>query len=97
MTCLHETGPVIDLKPDLDYYCLCVLQIGKIDMSFAEGTVISQQENRFPSSPVGYLWGKIGLLVILAGLLLAAWYGQTVIVILLGLVLSAAGLSKLWS
>ena len=33
----------------------------------------------------------------LAGLLLAAWYGQVVIVIVLGLVLSAAGLSKLWS
>jgi len=33
----------------------------------------------------------------LAGLLLAAWYGQVVIVVVLGLVLSAAGLSKLWS
>lgn len=40
--------------------------------------------------------GKFGLLAILAGLLLAAWYDQVVIVILLGLVLSAAGLSKLW-
>lgn len=33
----------------------------------------------------------------LAGLLLAAWYGQVVIVIVLGMVLSAAGISKLWS
>jgi uncharacterized protein (DUF58 family) len=40
--------------------------------------------------------GRFGLLAILAGLLLAAWYDQVVIVILLGLVLSAAGLSKLW-
>jgi len=33
----------------------------------------------------------------LAGLLLAAWYGQVVIVIVLALALSAAGLSRLWS
>ncbi|MFC1967336.1 DUF58 domain-containing protein [Chloroflexota bacterium] len=50
-----------------------------------------------PSRPVGYLLGKFGLLAILAGLLLAAWSGQIVIVIMLGLLLSAAGLSKLWS
>lgn len=52
---------------------------------------------RFSSQPSGYLLGKFGLLALLAGLLLAAWYGQVVIVILLGLALSAAGLSKLWS
>jgi uncharacterized protein (DUF58 family) len=46
---------------------------------------------------VGYLLGSFGLLVVLLGLLLAAWFDQVVIVILLGLILSAAGLSKLWS
>jgi uncharacterized protein (DUF58 family) len=45
----------------------------------------------------GYLLSKYGLLAILACLLLAAWYGQVVIVIVLGLLLSAAGLSRLWS
>jgi uncharacterized protein (DUF58 family) len=52
-----------------------------------------------PSSPrpAGYLLGRFGLLAVLAGLLLAAWYGQVVIVVLLGLVLSAAGLARLWS
>ncbi|HUT68320.1 MAG TPA: DUF58 domain-containing protein [Dehalococcoidales bacterium] len=54
-------------------------------------------EERFSSQPVGYLFGRFGLLLVLAGLLLAAWYGQLVIVIVLGLVLSAAGISKFWS
>ena len=54
-------------------------------------------EERFSSQPVGYLLGRFGLLMVLACLLLAAWYGQIVIVIVLGLVLSAAGVSKLWS
>ena len=36
-------------------------------------------------------------MLLLAGLLVAAWYGLVVIVIVLGLVLSAAVLSKLWS
>lgn len=54
-------------------------------------------ETRFSSQPAGYLLSRPGLLALLAGLLLAAWYGQVVIVVLLGLVLSAAGLAKLWS
>jgi len=54
-------------------------------------------ETRFSSQPAGYLLSRFGLLALLAGLLLAAWYGQVVIVVLLGLVLSAAGLAKLWS
>lgn len=49
------------------------------------------------TSQAGYLISKFGLLFVLAGLFLAAWYGQVVIVILLCLVLSAAGLSRLWS
>jgi uncharacterized protein (DUF58 family) len=47
--------------------------------------------------PTGFLLGRFGLLVLLAGLILAAWYGQVFIVILLALVLAAAGLSWLWS
>ncbi|MFC1901418.1 DUF58 domain-containing protein [Chloroflexota bacterium] len=54
-------------------------------------------EERFSSQPAGYLLGKVGLLVLLAFLLLAAWHDQVVIVIVLGLVLSAAGISKFWS
>jgi uncharacterized protein (DUF58 family) len=56
-----------------------------------------QMEKRFPSQPAGYLFSRFGVLTMLAALLLAAWYGQVVIVVLLGLVLSAAGLAKLWS
>ena len=54
-------------------------------------------EERVSSQPAGYLLSRWGLLVLLAFLLLAAWYQQLVIVILLGLVLSAAGLAELWS
>lgn len=49
------------------------------------------------SQPVGYLLGRFGLLALLVGLLLAAWYGQVLIVVLFGLALSAAGLARLWS
>jgi len=58
---------------------------------------LSTKERRFSSQPAGYLLGRSGLLAVLAGLLLAAWYGEVVIVVVLGLLLSAAGLSKLWS
>lgn len=54
-------------------------------------------EERFSSQPAGYLLSRFGLLIVLAGLLLAAWYGQVILVIVLGLLLSAAGISKLWS
>ena len=47
--------------------------------------------------PAGFLLNWIGLLVMLAFLLLAAWYGRFVIVVVLGLLLSAAGLAFLWS
>ena len=67
-------------------------------MADALETKANDIENKTSSSrPAGYLLGKFGLLAMLAGLLLAAWYGQVVIVVLLGLVLSAAGLTKLWS
>lgn len=54
-------------------------------------------QRRISSEPAGYLLSRFGLLILLAGLLLAAWYGQLAIAILLGLVVSAAGLAKLWS
>ena len=66
-------------------------------MNHSETKAVDEDEKRFSSQPTGYLLGRFGLLAVLAGLLLAAWYGQVVLVILLGLVLSAAGLSKLWS
>ncbi len=51
----------------------------------------------FTLEPAGYLLHKISLLVFLGILLLAAWKGQTEIVILLGLIFSAAGVAALWS
>lgn len=54
-------------------------------------------EARFSSQSAGYLLGKFGLLALLAILLLAAWVGQIIIVILLGLVLSAAVVARFWS
>lgn len=66
-------------------------------MNLSESKTIEERPARHSSEPVGYLLSKFGLLAILAGLLLAAWYGQVVIVIMLGVVLSAAGLAKLWS
>jgi len=66
-------------------------------MNFSEIPISKQTEEHFSSQSAGYLLGRFGLIAILAGLLLAAWNGQIVIVILLALVLSAAGLAKLWS
>lgn len=57
----------------------------------------NQEQQRSPSQPVGYLFSRAGLLGLLAGLLLAAWYHQVVIVVLLGLLLSSASLARLWS
>jgi uncharacterized protein (DUF58 family) len=58
---------------------------------------VGPEGRSFTAAPAGCLLGKFGLLAILAGLLLAAWFDQVVIVIVLGLALSAAGLSWLWS
>jgi len=63
----------------------------------SEVKVSDTRDKASSSKPAGCLLSKFGLLVLLAGLLLAAWYGQVVIVVLLGLVLSAAGLARLWS
>jgi len=54
-------------------------------------------EKSYSLQPTGYLLGRFGLLALLIFLVLAAWSGHVVIVILLGLALSAAGLAKLWS
>jgi uncharacterized protein (DUF58 family) len=51
----------------------------------------------FVSQPSGYLLHKASLFILWGILLLAAWRGQTGIVILLGLVFGAAGLAAIWS
>ena len=66
-------------------------------MISSESRAIHNSGKRFPSRPTGYLLSRFGLLVLVAGLLLAVWYSQMVIVILLTLALSSAGLAKLWS
>jgi uncharacterized protein (DUF58 family) len=66
-------------------------------MGITEAKTINEERKHFSTQPAGYLLGTFGLLAIGAGLLLAAWYGQVVIVVMLGLVLSAAGLTRLWS
>lgn len=58
---------------------------------------VKDAEKKNSTEPAGLLLGKFGLIIIAIILILAAWAGQTVIVILLGLALAAAGLSKLWS
>lgn len=47
--------------------------------------------------PAGHLLEGIGLALMLVILVLAAWFGQTMVAIIASLVLSAAGLTKLWS
>lgn len=47
--------------------------------------------------PAGYLLNRFSLLILAAGLLLAAWFGNVLIVIILGILLSSAGLARLWS
>ena len=54
-------------------------------------------KKRFSSHSAGFLLSRSGLLFLLAGLLVAARFGQIAIVIMLGMVLSAAGISLLWS
>jgi uncharacterized protein (DUF58 family) len=51
----------------------------------------------FPYDPAGFLFHKISLFLLGGALLLAAWHGQVGMVILLGLVFSAAGLAATWS
>ena len=66
-------------------------------MGSSKAQTPSPDEKGYASQPAGHLLGRFGLLAILVVLLLAAWFGQVVVVILAGLVLSAAGLAKLGS
>jgi uncharacterized protein (DUF58 family) len=54
-------------------------------------------EKKTSTQPAGFLLNKFSLIILAVLVILAAWAGQTVIVILLGLILAAAGISKLWS
>jgi uncharacterized protein (DUF58 family) len=49
------------------------------------------------SQPASYLLSKYSLIIMLTGLIIAAWNGIVLVVILLGLILSAAVLAKLYS
>jgi len=51
----------------------------------------------FSSEPAGVILNRFGMLILLVGILLAAWGGMTPIVILLGFIFAAVGISKLWS
>jgi uncharacterized protein (DUF58 family) len=54
-------------------------------------------EERFSTQPAGLLLSKIGLLILFCCMLFAAWNGQIVITVILGLVMASAGFSKLFS
>jgi uncharacterized protein (DUF58 family) len=56
-----------------------------------------EERRSFASPPSGYLLHKASLMILAGMLFLAAWRGQAGLVILLGLVVSAAGLAGLWS
>ncbi|MFC1910300.1 DUF58 domain-containing protein [Chloroflexota bacterium] len=57
----------------------------------------SDQKKHFTSEPAGVILNRFGLLILLVGILLAAWGGMTPIVILLGFIFAAVGISRLWS
>jgi uncharacterized protein (DUF58 family) len=59
--------------------------------------ISSDNEKKVSTQPAGFLLNKFVLIAMGALLAAAAWAGQTVIVILLGLALASAGLSRLWS
>ncbi len=63
----------------------------------SDTTTVSETGTQPSSQAAGYLLDKFGIYAALVGLLLATWFHQVVIVILLSLVLSAAGLARLWS
>ncbi len=54
-------------------------------------------EKGYSFQPAGLLLGKSCLVILLVIFLLAVWFDQVMIVVLLGLALSAVGLAKLWS
>lgn len=66
-------------------------------MDSSDTQIANEAEKHISSQPTAFLLGRFGLVAILICLLLAAWYGQIVITVLLGLVFTTAGLSRLWS
>ncbi|MDD5038034.1 MAG: hypothetical protein PHN78_01780, partial [Dehalococcoidales bacterium] len=58
---------------------------------------ISEGERHFSSRPAGHLLEGISLAAMLVVLILATWFRQVMVVVIASLVLSAAGLTKLWS
>ena len=63
----------------------------------SEAQTHEPSEKDYSSQPAGHLLGKLGVVALLVILFVAAGFGQVVVVALVGLVLSAAGLAKLWS
>lgn len=61
------------------------------------GTTGESVGNTSPSGPTIHLLSKIGLVVLAIVLIIGAWNNLTPVVILLGVVLSAAGIAKIWS
>ncbi|MFC2044185.1 DUF58 domain-containing protein [Chloroflexota bacterium] len=66
-------------------------------MTSPSNTKTRPDAKSYSSEPAGVILGKPGLLTMLMVLILAAWFGQMILVIVTGLVLTAAGLANLWS
>ncbi len=54
-------------------------------------------QERYSTESVGLLLGKFGILVLFIGFLFAAWAGQIIVTIILGMAIAAGGLTWLWS
>jgi uncharacterized protein (DUF58 family) len=65
--------------------------------SFSSSTPHPDKPTKLTSQAAGYLVNWPGLLAMAGILVLAAWKGQTPIVVLTSFLLSSAGLAKLWS
>jgi uncharacterized protein (DUF58 family) len=66
-------------------------------MSEREPSIYPEESRSLAAQPTSYLLHKASLYILGGVLFLAAWKGQAGIVVLLGLVFSAAGLAGLWS
>jgi uncharacterized protein (DUF58 family) len=64
---------------------------------FSSSTTHPDKPTKLSSQAAGYLLNWPGLLAMAGILVLAAWNGQAPIVILTSLLLSTAGLAKVWS
>jgi len=54
-------------------------------------------EERFSTDSAGLLLGKLGLLVLITGFLVAAWAGMFILALILGIAVASGVLTKLWS